>query len=295
MIESNEKLSQTRQCQLLSLARSTFYYQPQSLDNEKLTLLRKLDEQYLKTLQYGARSYATWFVRQGISIGRRRTANMMKILGIVSTAPKPKTSNPDKRHKTYPYLLKGVVINRSNQVWTADITYAPMEKGFGYLVAIMDWHSRKVLSWRLSNTLDADFCIQALEAAIQDYGCPEIFNTDQGAQFTAEAWICILKNHGNKFAPRALHLSPRQDHGESQVQISRDGKGRYHDNIFIERLWRTVKYELLYTRAFSNLKEVRQNLTQWFDWYNQERFHQNLDNQTPNEVYWQYTTIHQAA
>lgn len=275
MIESNEKLSQTRQCQLLSLARSTFYYQPQSLDNEKLALLRKLDEQYLKTPQYGARSYATWFVRQGISIGRKRAANMMKILGIVSTAPKPKTSNPDKRHKTYPYLLKGVVINRSNQVWTADITYVPMEKGFGYLVAIMDWHSRKVLSWRLSNTLDADFCIQALEAAIQDYGCPEIFNTDQGAQFTAEAWIGILKNHG--------------------IQISMDGKGRYHDNIFIERLWRTVKYELLYTRAFSNLKEVRQNLTQWFDWYNQERFHQNLDNQTPNEVYWQYTTIHQAA
>ena len=275
MIESNEKLSQTRQCQLLSLARSTFYYQPQSLDNEKLALLRKLDEQYLKTPQYGARSYATWFVRQGISIGRKRAANMMKILGIVSTAPKPKTSNPDKRHKTYPYLLKGVVINRSNQVWTADITYVPMEKGFGYLVAIMDWHSRKVLSWRLSNTLDADFCIQALEAAIQDYGCPEIFNTDQGAQFTAEAWIGILKNHG--------------------IQISMDGKGRYHDNIFIERLWRTVKYELLYTRAFSNLKEVRQNLTQWFDWYNQERFHRNLDNQTPNEVYWQYTAIHQAA
>lgn len=275
MIESNEKLSQTRQCQLLSLARSTFYYQPQLLDNEKLALLRKLDEQYLKTPQYGARSYATWFVRQGISIGRKRAANMMRILGIVSTAPKPKTSNPDKRHKTYPYLLKGVVINRSNQVWTADITYVPMEKGFGYLVAIMDWHSRKVLSWRLSNTLDADFCIQALEAAIQDYGCPEIFNTDQGAQFTAEAWIGILKNHG--------------------IQISMDGKGRYHDNIFIERLWRTVKYELLYTRAFSNLKEVRQNLTQWFGWYNQERFHQNLDNQTPNEVYWQYTTIHQAA
>ena len=275
MIESNEKLSQTRQCQLLSLARSTFYYQPQSLDNEKLALLRKLDEQYLKTPQYGARSYATWFVRQGISIGRKRTANMMKILGIVSTAPKPKTSNPDKRHRTYPYLLKGVVINRSNQVWTADITYVPMEKGFGYLVAIMDWHSRKVLSWRLSNTLDADFCIQALEAAIQDYGCPEIFNTDQGAQFTAEAWIGILRNHG--------------------IRISMDGKGRYHDNIFIERLWRTVKYELLYTKAFSNLKEVRQNLIQWFDWYNQERFHQNLDNQTPNEVYWQHTTIHQAA
>jgi putative transposase len=192
MIESNEKLSQTRQCLLLSLARSTFYYQPQSLDNEKLALLRKLDEQYLKMLQYGARSYATWFVRQGIGIGRKRTANMMKILGIVSTAPKPKSAE---------------------------------------LMFIQHTECR--------------FCIQVLEAAIQDYGCPEIFNTDQGAQFTAEAWICILKNHG--------------------IQISMDGKGRYHDNIFIERLWRTVKYEFLYTRAFSSLKEVRQNLTQWFD------------------------------
>ena len=151
----------------------------------------------------------------------------------------------------------------------------PMEKGFGYLVAIMDWYSRKVLSWRLSNTLDADFCIQALEAAIQDYGCPKIFNTDQGAQFTAEAWISVLKN--------------------SSILIRMDGKGRYHDNIFVERLWRTVKYECLYTIAFNNLKEVRKNLTQWFDWYNQQRFHQSLDNQTPNEVYYQYATIHQAA
>ena len=277
MIEPNEKLSQTRQCQLLNLARSTYYYQPQPATDEGLALLRQMDEQYLKTPQYGARSYATWFVRQGIMIGRKKAASMMKILGILSTAPRPKISNPDKQHKTYPYLLKSAVINRPNQVWTADITYVPMEKekGFGYLVAIMDWHSRKVLSWRLSNTLDADFCVQALEAATQDYGCPVIFNTDQGAQFTAEAWICVLKHHG--------------------IQISMDGKGRYHDNIFIERLWRTVKYELLNTKAFSDLKEVRQSLSRWFDWYNQERFHQSLDNQTPNEVYYQYTTIHQAA
>lgn len=275
MIEANKKLSLARQCQLLNLARSTYYYQPQPADDAQLVLLRKMDEQYLKTPQYGARSYATWFVRQGITIGRKKAATMMKVLGIISTAPKPQTSHPNKQHKTYPYLLKGIVINRPNQVWAADITYVPMEKGFGYLVAIMDWYSRKVLSWRLSNTLGADFCIQALEAAIQDYGCPEIFNTDQGAQFTAEAWISVLKN--------------------SSILISMDGKGRYHDNIFVERLWRTVKYECLYAIAFNNLKEVRKNLTQWFDWYNQQRFHQSLDNQTPNEVYYQYTTIHQAA
>ncbi len=143
-----------------------------------------------------------------------------------------------------------------------------MEKGFSYLVAIMDWHSRKVLSWRLSNTMNADFCVQALETAIQDHGCPQIFNTDQGAQFTSEAWIAVLRNH--------------------DVQVSMDGKGCYQDNIFVERLWRTVKYEFLYTRAFSDLKKVRKSLTQWFDWYNQERFHQRLDNQTPNEVYYQF-------
>ena len=199
----------------------------------------------------------------------------MKTLGIISTAPKPRTSIPAKQHKIYPYLLKGKIINQPNQVWAADITYVPMEKGFGYLVVIMDWHSRKVLSWRLSNTMDADFCVQVLEAAIQDHGCPQIFNTDQGAQFTSEAWIAVLKNHN--------------------IQISMDGRGCYHDNIFVERLWRTVKYELLYTRAFNDLKEVKQSLTQWFDWYNQERFHQGLDNQTPNEVYYQYRSIHQVA
>ncbi len=275
MIELNDKPSRVRQCHLLGLARSTYYYQPQPATDTELTLLRKMDEQYLKTPQYGSRSYTTWFLRQGILIGRKKAASMMKTLGIISTAPKPRTSIPAKQHKIYPYLLKGKAINRPNQVWAADITYVPMEKGFGYLVAIMDWHSRKVLSWRLSNTMDADFCVQALEAAIQDHGCPQIFNTDQGAQFTSEAWIAVLRNH--------------------DVQVSMDGKGCYRDNIFVERLWRTVKYELLYTRAFSDLREVKQGLTQWFGWYNQERFHQGLDNQTPNEVYYQFQAIHQAA
>ncbi|WP_176492754.1 IS3 family transposase [Nitrosomonas ureae] len=200
---------------------------------------------------------------------------MMKTLALSAPRQNPEPVFQPNNTKIYPYLLKGKAINRPNQVWAADITYVPMEKGFGYLVAIMDWHSRKVLSWRLSNTMDADFCVQALETAIQDHGCPQIFNTDQGAQFTSTAWLAVLKNH--------------------DIQISMDGKGCYRDNIFVERLWRTVKYELLYTRAFSDLKEVRKSLIQWFDWYNQERFHQGLDNQTPNEVYYQFQAIHQAA
>lgn len=193
MIERHNKLSHVRQCHLLGLARSTYYYQPQPASDVDLVLLRKMDEQYLKTPQYGSRSYATWFLRQGILMGRRKAAFMMKTLGIISTAPKPGTSIPAKQHKIYPYLLKSKVINQPNQVWAADITYVPMEKGFGYLVAIMDWHSRKVLGWRLSNTMDADFCVQALEAAIQDYGCPQIFNTDQGAQFISRSMDCCFE------------------------------------------------------------------------------------------------------
>lgn len=275
MIEPLESLSKSRQCALLNLPRSTYYYQPQPVNDDELSLLRLMDEQYLKTPQYGSRSYSTWFRRQGIAVGRKKAVAMMNALGIISTAPKPRTSTPDKQHKVYPYLLKGKVIDQPNQVWASDITYVPMEKGFGYLVVIMDWHSRKVLSWRLSNTMEADFCVQALEAAIQDYGCPQIFNTDQGAQFTSEAFTDVLKTH--------------------HIQISMDGKGCYRDNIFVERLWRTVKYEHLYTRAFNNLKEVKQSLIHWFEWYNRERFHQGLDNLTPDEVYYQHQTISQAA
>lgn len=275
MIEPLKSLSKTQQCALLGLPSSTYYYQPQPVSDDELCLLRQMDEQYLKTPQFGSRSYATWFIRQGMAVGRKKAASMMKTLGIISTAPKPKTSAPGKQHKIYPYLLKGKTIDQPNQVWATDITYVPMEKGFAYLVVIMDWFSRKVLSWRLSNTMEADFCIQALEAAIQDYGCPQIFNTDQGAQFTSEAFTDVLKAH--------------------HIQISMDGKGCYFDNIFVERLWRTVKYELLYTRAFNNLKEVRQSLIQWFNWYNRERFHQGLDNLTPDEIYYRHQTISQAA
>ena len=275
MIEPHDKLSITQQCQLLGLPRSTYYYQPQPFNDEELALLRLMDEQYLKTPQYGARSYATWFQRQGIAVGRKKAAAMMETLGIISTAPKPKTSSPGKQHKIYPYLLRNKIIDRPNQVWASDVTYVPLEKGFAYLVVIMDWHSRKVLSWRLSNTLEADFCVQALEAAIQDYGYPQIFNTDQGIQFTSTAFTDVLK--------------------DNLIQISMDGKGYYRDNIFVERLWRTVKYEHLYTREFANVGEVRESLIHWFEWYNQERFHQRLDNLTPDEVYCPHQAILQAA
>ena len=207
----------TQQCQLLGLPRSTYYYQPQPFNDEELALLRLMDEQYLKTPQYGARSYATWFQRQGIAVGRKKAAAMMETLGIISTPPKPKTSSPGKQQKIYPYLLRNKIIDRPNQVWASDVTYVPLEKGFAYLVVIMDWHSRKVLSWRLSNTLEADFCVQALAAAIQDYGYPQIFNTDQGIQFTSTAFTDVLK--------------------DNLIQISMDGKGYYRDNIFVERLW----------------------------------------------------------
>ena len=257
------------------LVRATTTYQLQPLNDDELSLLRRMDEQYLTTPQYGARSYATWFKRQEIAVGRKKAASMMKILGIISTAPKAKTSIPGKQHKVYAYQLKGKLIDRSNQVWAADITYVPMEKGFAYLVVIMDWYSRKVLSWRLSNTMGTGFCVQALEAAIQDYACPQIFNTDQGSQFTSEVFTDLLKGNNN--------------------QISMHGKGCYRDNIFVERLWRTVKYEHLYTRAFANVGEVRQSLTHWFDWYNQQRFHQGLDNLTPDEVYCPHQTTSQAA
>ncbi len=200
---------------------------------------------------------------------------MMETLGIISTAPKPKTSSPGKQHKIYPYLPRNKIIDRPNQVWASDVTYVPLEKGFAYLVVIMDWHSRKVLSWRLSNTLEADFCVQALEAAIQDYGYPQIFNADQGIQFTSTAFTDVLK--------------------DNLIQISMDGKGYYRDNIFVERLWRTVKYEHLYTREFANVGEARESLIHWFEWYNQERFHQRLDNLTPDEVYYPHQAILQAA
>ena len=199
------------------------------------------------------------------NINRKRVQRLMRLMGLEAIYPKPKTSKPHPEHKIYPYLLRGLKIRRSNQVWAADITYIPLQRGFMYLVAVMDWYSRKVLSWRVSNTLEADFCIEALKDAIHSHGCPEIFNTDQGSQFTSEDFTGELENHG--------------------IKISMDGRGRFQDNIFIERLWWTVKHHYVYLRTFDNGTDLRNGLQHWFAYYNQERFHQSLADLTPDEVY----------
>jgi len=266
MIDATDpKLSVSRQCRLLCLNRSSYYYKNKPVKPEDLKLMRLIDEQYLKTPSWGSRSMRNHLRRLGYKINRKRVQRLMRLMGLEAIYPKPKTSRPHPAHKVYPYLLRNMVVERPNQVWAADITYIPMNRGFMYLVAVMDWHSRKILSWRISNTLDTDFCVEAVEEALSRYGVPEIFNTDQGAQFTSNEFTELLKSH--------------------KVQISMDGRGRVQDNIFIERLWWTLKYQYLYLWSFNNGTELRQGLDQWFEFYNSERCHQALDNLTPNEVY----------
>lgn len=259
-------VSVMRQCQLLHISRSCFYYKPRPIAAEDLELMRLIDEQYLKTPSWGSRSMRNHLRRLGFKINRKKVQRLMQLMGLEAIYPKPKTSRPHPGHKAYPYLLRNLNIDHPNQVWAADITFIPMARGFMYLVAVMDWHSRKVLSWRLSNTLEADFCVEALEEALLRHGRPEIFNTDQGAQFTSQAFTGLLKSH--------------------EIQISMDGRGRVQDNIFIERLWWSTKYQYLYLWTFDNGAQLRQGLGQWFQLYNQERSHQALDNLTPDEVYY---------
>ena len=262
----NRKLSVLKQCRLLKINRSTIYYKKKPIKPIDLTLMKLIDKQYLKTPSWGSRSMRNHLRRQGYKVNRKRIQRLMRLMGLEAIYPKPKTSRPHPAHKVYPYLLRNLTSNRPNQVWAADITYIPMNRGFMYLVAVMDWYSRKVLSWRVSNTLDADFCIEAVADAINRYGAPEIFNTDQGAQFTSSAFTNQLKEH--------------------DIKISMDGRGRVQDNIFIERLWWTLKYHYLYLWSFDNGTQLRQGLGQWFQFYNQERLHQALDNLTPDEVYY---------
>jgi len=228
--------------------------------------MRLIDEQYLKTPTWGSRSMRNHLRRLGYKINRKRVQRLMRLMGLEAIYPRPKTSRPHPEHKVYPYLLRNLNIERPNQVWCTDITYIPMNRGFMYLVAIMDWHSRKVLSWRLSNTMETDFCVEAVEEAIRRYGTPEIFNTDQGSQFTSDDFTGVLKGH--------------------DIDISMDGRGRAQDNIFIERLWWSLKYNYIYLRSFNNGAGLRRGLRGWFSFYNQERFHQALDNLTPDEVYY---------
>ena len=265
MIQPNAELSIARQAKLLGISRSSVYYRPKPDSTEELDLLKRLDEIFTENPIYGSRRLQVALKREGILVGRRRIRRLMKKLGLWAVTPKPDTSRPHPEHKVYPYLLRGMTIDRPDQVWATDISYIPMQKGFLYLVAIMDWATRRVLSWRLSNTLTADFCVEALKEAIVKYGTPMIFNSDQGSQFTSEEFTAVLKQH--------------------EIQISMDGRGRCYDNIFVERLWWTVKHEWVYLRPAANGIEQKRSLVEFFDWYNRRRPHQSLDWKTPDEAY----------
>jgi putative transposase len=265
MVEADHpRLSIARQCELLSIARSSFYRAPCGESEMNLALMRLIDEQFLETPWYGSRQMACHLRRQGFSVGRKRVRRLMHKMGLVPIFQRPRTSTPSSEHKVYPYLLRDLVIARPNQVWCADVTYIQMKRGFLYLVAVMDWASRKVLAWRLSNTLEADFCVAALEEAIARYGGPEIFNTDQGSQFTSSAFTDVLKDNG--------------------IRISMDGKGRWMDNVFIERLWRSLKYECIYLQAFETGSETKAGIGSWITYYNGERPHSALNGRTPGEA-----------
>ncbi len=256
-----------RQCELAGVSRATVYAQrvPAPTYEQNLELLRLIDEQYTRRPFYGSRKMVSYLRAQGHRVNRKRVQRLMRILGLAGMAPGPDTSRPHPQHKVYPYLLRGVAVTRPNQVWSTDITYIRLARGFVYLVAVIDWYSRKVLSWRISNTLDTAFCVDCLEEALTRYGNPEIFNTDQGCQFTADAFTDVLRSNN--------------------IAISMDGRGRALDNIFVERLWRSVKYEDVYLKGYANPMELMIGLTEYFVFYNGERPHQSLGNRTPAEVY----------
>jgi putative transposase len=265
MIEpEHAQLSIGRQCELLGLARSSYYYEPVEEREENLVLMRLLDEQYTRTPFYGTRKMTAWLKTLGYEVNRKRVTRLLRTMGLEAVVPKPRLSIPGEEQPRYPYLLRGLSIERSNQVWSTDITYIRLQRGFLYLVAILDWFSRYVLSWEVSVTLDTSFCLEALERALQ-VATPEIFNTDQGVQFMSHDFTRRLE---------AAH-----------IRISRDGRGRAFDNIFVERLWRTVKYEEVYIKDYDSVATATRNLKEYFEFYNQQRLHQALGYQTPAHVY----------
>jgi len=259
------ELSIVAQCSLLKVARSSLYWRPAAVSEDDLRLMRRIDELYLATPFYGARRMVAVLRREGWVVNRKRVRRLMRMMRIEAIYQKPNTSRGHPGHVVYPYLLRGLVIDRPNQVWCADITYIPMAKGFVYLVAVMDWFSRRVLAWRLSTGMETGFCVEALQEALDRYGSPEIFNTDQGVQFTSEAFTGVLASGG--------------------IRISMDGKGRYLDNIFIERLWRSLKYEDVYIKAYALVPEARRGIGGWLTFYNDERLHQALGYLTPREMF----------
>ena len=258
-------LSMVAQCRLLKVARSTLYWRASPVSADDLDLMRRLDRQYLATPFYGARRMVAVLRRAGLTVNRKHVRRLMRLMGIAAIYQRPNTSKPHPEHPVFPYLLRSLAINRPNQVWCADITYIPMARGFVYLVAIMDWFSRRVLAWRLSIGLEAAFCVEALAEALERYGKPDIFNTDQGAQFTGADFVGALQEHG--------------------IQISMDGRGRYLDNIFIERLWRSLKYEEVFIHAYVTVAQARGGIGRWVLFYNDERLHQALGYQTPREIF----------
>jgi putative transposase len=266
MIDRKSCLPLKRQCQLLKLARSSLYYRARPVSEGDLRLMRRLDELHLEHPFAGARMLRDFLSQEALKVGRRRVGRLMRLLGIQALYRRPGTTRRAGGQAVYPYLLRGLTIERSNQVWAADITYIPMRRGFVYLFAVMDWASRRVLAWRLSNTLSTEFCLEAVREAIGKNGCPEIFNTDQGCQFTSQEFVALLTEHG--------------------IRISMDGKGAWRDNVFVERLWRTIKYEEVYLKAYEDVTAARRSLEKYLGFYNARRPHQALDGKTPEQIYW---------
>jgi putative transposase len=268
MIDATLELPVSRQAVLVGISRSNVYYLPRPISDVDLALMRRIDQLHLDFPFAGARMLRDLLGLEGHIVGRVHVGTLMAKLCITALYRKPNTSAKHPAHKIYPYLLRQMVIGRANQVWAADVTYIPMKRGFVYLCAVMDWATRKVLAHRLSITMTADFCVEALQEAIQNYGTPEIFNTDQGSQFTSEAFTGVLRTHG--------------------IQISMDGRGQWRDNVFVERLWRSVKYEDVYLKAYETVTEARQSLARYFDFYNTSRPHSSLDAKTPDTVYFSH-------
>lgn len=267
MVETHDQISIVRQCELLDISRSGWYYEPREETALNLELMRIIDEQYMRTPFYGVRQMTAHLRRIGYTINEKRIRRLMRLMGLEAIYPKPDLSRPDKRHKIYPYLLRGVAITGPDHVWSTDITYIPMQRGFMYLVAVMDWYSRYVLSWELSNSMESSFCVNALEHALSLYGKPQIFNTDQGSQFTSNVFTSVLL--------------------DKKIDISMDGKGRATDNAFIERLWRSLKYECVYLNVPQTGLQLYKDLEAYLDFYNSERPHSSLADKTPEEAYFQ--------
>ena len=275
MIDREHDLPIARQAEVLSISRGSVYYRPRAVSTADLAIMRRIDELHLQFPFAGSRMLRGLLAGEGIKVGRRRVRTLMKRMGIEALYRRPRTTKPEPCHKIYPYLLRDKVVTQPNQVWAMDISYIPMARGFVYLAAVLDWATRRVLSWRLSITMEASFCVGALEEALAKYGKPEIFNTDQGSQFTGAAFTSVLKRN--------------------DIAISMDGKGAWRDNVFVERLWRSIKYEEVYLRAYDSVGEARQSIGRYLDFYNGRRPHSSLDGMTPDQAYFTQLTIRMAA